>query len=332
MRDDMNKVMVERERHGHDRKFREHRHDKQFQPDEVAGRESMKRRYDSWGDRKSFNENLNPLKGWLRSCVGKNWDKCYSELRQKFDARGVINNHILEHLFDYIEVNAKDVDGVVMVPPKRYSHIGWRPVDEAGCDFYVCPKSGMVRAVRQAKGKKTIRAEQQAKRKSEEEKVLRVLDKDTHLRLIDGVWFVLTLADLPVLSMTYCKPFGRDTFKHTFEPDSKARTWDQLNDHQKSVFGVQRLNGTPPRDALTGEECYLLSSVAPHAHNRAAKLFRRGTSYDVGQHTVGDRYYVTKQQASRKLLKKLGLDGTASAAANDSCMSHREAAKYRKAA
>lgn len=332
MRDDMNKVLVERERVGHNRKFREHRHDKDFAADEVAGRESMKKRYDSYGDRKSFNENLTPLKGWLRSCIGKNWDKCYSELREKFDARGVINNHILEHLFHYIEVNAVERDGVIMIPPRSYSRDGWVPIEDSRCDYYVCPKSGMVRAVNaHRKGKKALRDEQKAIRQRETDRVLRVIDNNTHLRLIDGVWFVLTLAELPVRQTMYIPPAGVTVFKRSYEADSKGRTWDQLDERGKSAFGLRRLTGKSVVDAFTGGECYLTTTKPPCGHNRKETLFRHGAQYDVGCAVVGNhRYYDTKQQASRKLLKKLGLDGTA--AVNDTVMSHREAAKYRKAA
>lgn len=331
MRPDMNKLLVERERHGHDRKYREHRHDKQFQPDEVAGRESMKARYDSWNDRKTFNENLNPLRGWLRSCVGKNWDKCYSELREKFDARGVINNHILEHLFQYIEVNAVvDEDGEVLAPPRAYGRDGYAPISTSGADFYVCPKSGMVREVPSVrKSRKTLAAEREAKRRETEAHEFKVIDANTHLRKVNGVWWVLTLKDLPVRAMAYEKPFGIELFKHSFEADNKARTWDQLNDHQRSRFGRLVLSGQPATDVLLKAHVYLQQQARTIGHHRPTYLHRSGPRHEVGAKEVGDRYYDTMKQASYKLLKQHGLVGTADH--DEKPLSHRKAAKYRNA-
>lgn len=149
MRDDFAKQLTERERIGHSRSYADVRGLKAFKHVDqyFGGRESMKARHRLNYQTKSFNENLNPLKGWLHSCIGKQWDKCYGELRKKFDARKVVNAHILEHLFDYVEVNAYLKGGkVVFLQLYRYGGQDRElPIKQCRADYYVCPKDGTLK-------------------------------------------------------------------------------------------------------------------------------------------------------------------------------------------
>ncbi len=124
--------------------------------DEVGGREAMRARYSAYTDeRKVFNENLNPLKGWLRSCVGKTWNRCYSELRRRFGSRKVINAPVLQHLFGdrYIELHAfVDKQGrVVSLAIGRWTAERVRPISASRCDCDVCPRDGGLKQSRPAK-------------------------------------------------------------------------------------------------------------------------------------------------------------------------------------
>lgn len=51
---------------------------------------------------KRLNENLNPLYNFLKSSVGRNFDKVYSELRKNINANSAVQLHILEHLKYYV--------------------------------------------------------------------------------------------------------------------------------------------------------------------------------------------------------------------------------------
>ena len=44
---------------------------------QIGGRQGMRKRHKVAGEYKSFNENLNPLKGFLHSKLGKKWDKTW---------------------------------------------------------------------------------------------------------------------------------------------------------------------------------------------------------------------------------------------------------------
>lgn len=51
-------------------------------------------------ERKSFNENLNPLWRFLHKNCGRPWSEVYSEMREVCDARSAIGYHIFQHALD----------------------------------------------------------------------------------------------------------------------------------------------------------------------------------------------------------------------------------------
>ena len=102
-------------------------------------REGIKMR--SGGGTKFLNDNLGPRKRFLESKEGKHWDKVYSELCQKMDSNSMTGQHLLQHLFDYVELNVEIIQG------KVYGVGGWRGRYELYYfsrhpKFYVHPKSG----------------------------------------------------------------------------------------------------------------------------------------------------------------------------------------------
>lgn len=299
MRDDFAKQLVERERiHSWDKyhNYRNVKGPKGLNDDEVGGREAMRKRFNYGYDRKSFNENLNPLYGWLRSCIGKKWDKCYSELRKKFDARSVINQHILQHLWQSIEVNTfVDEHGRSMA---RSDYRGTVPVAECLKDYYVCPKSGCVRVTNKKSYRQLMR--QRAKADQQEKaKVERCLDKDNVLKLIDGVWYHFELRDSPLLSFTYVKPFGKDVFSCGSWGKKVDKRWQDMNQVERKEHGQRQLDGVPATDVITGKKCYRYEEASSFGG-------RLGGQPRVLVHGEA-RYHATKRTASHRQLKEAGL-------------------------
>lgn len=301
MRDDFAKQLTERERiHSRDH-YHNYRHNKLFENgevDEVGGRESMRVRYNHGYDRKSFSENLNPLKGWLRTCVGKQWDKCYSELRKKFDARKVVNNHILEHLYQDIEVNTYVEDGKVFYNEARPwgSAQKSRPISLCRSDYYVCPKDGTVKITHKQPRRSVIK-QREAEKLQAQLAVKRVIDDRNVLHFIDGVWYHFTLEPIPEREVVYEKPYGVTTFKTGYNfvgnQARREKTWDELNQQERERFGRKTLKGEAPLDLFTGDRVYLSGG---HVYGRSG--YQRGLS---------NLYHATKQTASHKLLKKAGI-------------------------
>lgn len=203
MRKDLNKQLCERERHGSYKRFGDDRHVKAFNDtrgeelENMPAREPMKRRYQQGWREKDLNENLNPLYGLVRKNVNRPWDKVYSELCEVFNMKSVINNHILEHLFQMVELQTfVDDDGELMYRPTYRN--GARPIkDKDGPEYYVHPTTGILL--------KNPHYESWRQRRNRQNKEWRKGPKDTEFRKIisdtlelrrrglDGVWFLCTL-------------------------------------------------------------------------------------------------------------------------------------------
>jgi hypothetical protein len=197
MRSDLNKQLCEHERSGSENSFRQRRRDRTFQyqdPDGEDARfhESMTLRYTN--DRKSFNENLSPLKGQVRKAIGRPWNKFYSEFCQVFDKRSVINQHILQHLEDFVCTKVYvGRDNELWV--KRYGSP--ELLDGSSIEIYVDPRDGIIKKNRGYKPYRSYNREALLKREAEERLELRRLDDNNVLRLIDGTWFHFELRDAP---------------------------------------------------------------------------------------------------------------------------------------
>lgn len=150
MRHDMSKVIVERPRQGHaEPNLHQRGRDRALARDEdlpkfSAHRESHSKGY--YGDRKQLNENLNPLRRFLRANVGRPWRKVYSEVREHLRVTNPTQLHVMQHLvgFDgsfgfvclHVEIGS---DGKARPkPPNKYR-------SEFGQDeFYVHPRTGLL--------------------------------------------------------------------------------------------------------------------------------------------------------------------------------------------
>jgi hypothetical protein len=96
MREDMDKVIVERPRHGGDVKYpRGSAFWQRTAPELWPRREPIKWRRNR--DPKSLNENLAPLRRYLRSNVGRPWDKVFSEISQRISLNSAVQLHIWHH-------------------------------------------------------------------------------------------------------------------------------------------------------------------------------------------------------------------------------------------
>lgn len=143
MRDDMFKVIVERPRRGvgyyHTlrNEYRAAKHfkiDHDFMVDDeyCASKQPMRSRHIGW-DGKSFNENLNPLRRYLKRQVGRRWNDVYSEICKNLDTGSTVKQHVRDHLKDYVSTKTyRNEDGEV------WSTQGYRGVSRVfPGDFYV---------------------------------------------------------------------------------------------------------------------------------------------------------------------------------------------------
>lgn len=186
MRPDMDKVIVERPRLGGGGRRPKglRKRERLAMADLAPSREGYRRRWTSW--QKHLNEHLGPLRRYLQSQVGRPWNKVHSEISQHLRLDSAVQSHVLDHLWDYVEVNARLVDGVVC------SATG-EPIGKRHCWqrrlFYVCPKSGLL---------KTVRRENR-KRRSIVRPGYLAIDERRQWHQVNGIWFEIELA--PVASV-----------------------------------------------------------------------------------------------------------------------------------
>ncbi len=311
MRDDMNKLLCEHERPGSYMNFhgvrRARNLDRDQEVNEVGGREGMKYRHHRAKGRgtKPFGENLNPLYGWIRKQVGRPWDKAYSELCQTFDMRNTINQHILVHLFERIEINTAWIDGkVCWLDSRQWSARGespdydarWKEISENRyAHFFVDPRTGIVR---ENKKRRTWKQEQQARVQAaiaERDKVFRRLDENTHLHLEDGQWYVYTIKKLPE-KREFVLPPAPVGFNISPEERAQAKLWWRgLTDAEQREYGRVVLMH-PPYTSVRRPKQNQDKRTEAQYHYAA----RHGSSGET-------HYYASKKPADAKLKRRLGL-------------------------
>lgn len=179
MRDDMHKVVVERERHGSTRKSRKwgrrlaHVSDADYDDQPKFVSSARGRQYSS--AQKHFTDVLGPLEGLLRSNLGRPWDKVFSELRQGLDVRKVTGRHIFDHLELMVETDCWiGPDRNVYAYPRGHRVYG----------FYVNPTSGLLCFVQRPSARE--RKKQRLLRQEIDE--IR-LDCNRSFKLVDGQWY-----------------------------------------------------------------------------------------------------------------------------------------------
>lgn len=142
MRSDMFEVIIERPRLGRGwgkKRRAEERTERAFERAPKALGMGMGR------GTKCLNENLAPLRRFLRSRTGKPWAKVRSEMRAVLSMSSAVQKHVMDHARQYVEEHPVFIDG----RPHRAQALGGRYVPLRGHprwpDFYVCPKTGLLR-------------------------------------------------------------------------------------------------------------------------------------------------------------------------------------------
>jgi len=189
MREDMDKVIVERPRRGggvqgDGRKWRNSR--------ERGSHLGMTQGY---SHPKGFNENLAPLKRWLHKQVHRPWDKVYAELCSGIDRRSTVQAHIFQHIDDFVERQAVLRDREVWVSKSWWRRGAGRvPLREAAhVELFVHPATGILLPNRLRR-----KAGHQEAAKRKEAVVDRlVIDAFTEWHRVDGCWFEVRLAPFP---------------------------------------------------------------------------------------------------------------------------------------
>ena len=207
MREDMFEVIIERPRRGsrmgHPRRAR--RIDAKTvaarDPDALLSKLGMKRGAKVAGRFKSLNENLAPLRRYLERQVNRPWDKVWSEICENLSTASTVQQHVRDHIVDFVGTHSFIKDGVVYVAPRRGA---LQPLAESHYRLYVDPRSGLLR-------KNKYYESWQKKRRAmnaavEKHRATRMRELGPNLqahKLDDNCWWEIRLAPIPTRKVTY---------------------------------------------------------------------------------------------------------------------------------
>jgi len=158
-------------------------------------------------DRKGFNEHLSPLRRFLESRVGKYWPKVYSEICENLRPSSTVQQHVRDHLEDFVAVRTSIRDGVIWVHSRRRVHRlheGWERL-------YVHPVSHCLLRNKHWLDRRRAYEKQRARAAAEIAERRRELGDNRQLHKLRGCWFEVTLAPIESRRQTFAKPHACET-------------------------------------------------------------------------------------------------------------------------
>jgi hypothetical protein len=220
MRPDMHEVIIERPRiQGVDRKPKYLINEET----DLPSKEGMRRNHK---ERKRLNENLAPLKRFVRSRCGRKWNDVFSEICENISLDSAVKKHILEHLQYMVEKEITLIDGI---PHTFKSYSGLEPL--AGVNyhyatdhFYVDPEDGILKRVFDKKRPKDPpRAPFKVPKRIENKKGPFI--ENEFYDLIDGNWYQVKVK----WALNY-------SWKADYQKDRYGRTrWIQLSAKSRNI-------------------------------------------------------------------------------------------------
>ncbi|APR87902.1 hypothetical protein A7982_13251 [Minicystis rosea] len=138
---------------------------------------------------KMLNENLAPLRRFLASRVGRPWNDVHREMSAFLCLQSAVQKHVLDHVREMVEEHAVIRDGIPHSPIARGSRRDkYQALDGTWRNaFYVCPRTGILRASHPSKFRREKRDNPDRK----------PIDASREACRFDGVWYLVTYAPLP---------------------------------------------------------------------------------------------------------------------------------------
>jgi len=146
MRADMAKVIVERPRFGSRLPSRKKGYRKFTQRVPLEDQPKQEPLLGRWkGCQKNLNEHLGPMRRFLRSNLGRPWNKVHKDLCEHVSFNNPVQAHVLTHVYQYVNQHVKVMNSahVVLVCSAWAYGDRLRPGE-----LYICPRTGLLKAVR----------------------------------------------------------------------------------------------------------------------------------------------------------------------------------------
>jgi hypothetical protein len=197
MRADMAKVIVERPRYGSRLRGARKGYRKRFCQIALEDQPKHERIEERGGGMKHFNEHLGPLRRYLQGQVGRPWNKVFSEICAHISRDSVVQDHVRDHVWDYVVAEVKLNDGVPCYAAGRLcdqplNRNCWSRVPL----LYVCPRSGLLRRVKPV-GRRRDRGRPPNPRDGGRLTLI-PFDADCAFALVNGQWQYIEFAPFPV--------------------------------------------------------------------------------------------------------------------------------------
>lgn len=192
MRADMAKVIVERPRRGHATLHYRRPRGTVEQLEELPAVEGIRnhRRNRDWKD---FSDLLGPLQRFVRSQIGRPWDKVYSEICERLKPSSTPQQHVLDHLKRMVATKT------IRAPDGRIMEYDGKPMEVVG--LHVDPDTGILR---EAKTSKSWRRQYREKEAAKPKEFIKVGD-ERELHKVEGVWYWAVFSDWPAPRFVYDK-------------------------------------------------------------------------------------------------------------------------------
>jgi hypothetical protein len=192
MREDMGKIITERERRGSSLpslktgcSIRWNGFDAEY--DHPKRQSASQGRQYGYGEGKEFTDVLGPLRRWVGKQVGRPWNKVYSEICQVIDKRKVTHAHVLDHLYNWVCRNPfRDTKGVWRERGRAY----YTP------EFIVHPRTGLLVRPR-------VKPEDHPKAPIDSVKLTDL----SEYRKLNGIWYCMTYRQPTQLERTLRGPY-----------------------------------------------------------------------------------------------------------------------------
>ncbi|HZS03851.1 MAG TPA: hypothetical protein VFD58_03180 [Blastocatellia bacterium] len=189
MREDMSKVVIERPRHNHsDPSRKTGLRIRSYDPDEEYDDLPTRMPTSRGRGTKYFSDFLSPLRRFLRSNVGRPWDKVYSEMRQHLDFRKTTGRHVFEHVEAEVSLHCFISDDGKVYERGRY---GGRSFLVTG--LYVHPRTGLL-CWQEPRNR---RKERQSREASKEVTRIHLSGKRHYVKL-NGIWYIAEVEGEPL--------------------------------------------------------------------------------------------------------------------------------------
>jgi len=188
MREDMYKVIVERPRRGKEGYATAARLREDFDGPMRLGMRA------AYGYR-SLNENLAPLRWYLHAQIGRPWNKVFSEIYAGIDRRNTVQQHIHQHIRDFIAIDVDVREGQLVDLATGWGFRGRGSGIHQG--LYVDPCTGLIRPNKNYRAWRHSIAQHRRREQTEVAARRGKVDERTCLLLLNEIWFSVEVDVLP---------------------------------------------------------------------------------------------------------------------------------------